>query len=274
MTKRTCIVNGKLVDEVEACVSVFDKGYFFDFSVYSSLKVVQGKPFFPSFHVERLFESAGLIGITHSFTHQNVLSWIHKTVEANVLKDALLRLLLVGDPDMSGKETLYCIPIGGLTFYPDALYRDGAKVITYPGERRVPNAKTKDLLLSFLAYREAVKNGALDALLIDSHGTIREGTRANFFAFKGSTLITPPPEFVLGGITKKIVIEVARQHFTVQEAPILLGEIATYDECFITSTSMNVMPVRCIDEIDFARPFPKTRELQNLFKEHCKNFRE
>ena len=186
------------------------------------------------------------------------------------MKDALVRLLLVGDPDASGQATLYCIPLGGLTFYPDALYRDGAKVITYPGERRVPNAKTKDLLLSFLAYREAHTRGALDALLIDKEGIIREGTRTNFFAFKDDVLIAPPREFVLDGITKKLVQEAARERFKIQEAPIFLKEIATYNECFITSTSMNVMPLRYIDEHECKGPFLKTRELQTLFRAYCK----
>ncbi|MBI4272515.1 aminotransferase class IV [Candidatus Uhrbacteria bacterium] len=272
--QRTCIVNGNAVDEAHACISVFDKGYFFDFSVYSSLKVVQGKIFFPTYHIERLFESAALIGIVHSFTTKDVLSWLKKTVEINALKDALLRILLIGDPDALGQATLYCIPLGGLTFYPDSLYRDGAKAITYAGERRIPNAKTKDLLLGFLAYREALAHGALDALLIDKEGTIREGTRTNFFAFKDDVLITPPREFVLDGITKKIILEAARGRFKIQEAPISLKAIATYSECFITSTSMNVMPLRYIDTHECKGPFSKTRELQTLFRAYCKEHSE
>ena len=79
MTK--IILNGKIIKERDANISIADKGYFFDFAVYSSVKVVQGKIFFPDYHVARLFESAKLIGLEHNFSEKDVLNWLNKLVE-------------------------------------------------------------------------------------------------------------------------------------------------------------------------------------------------
>jgi len=262
------IFNGKIIDISEAQIPVADKGYFFDFAVYSSLKVVQGKIFFPDYHASRLLESARLIGLDHQFKQPQIVDWLKELVEIDQLKDALLRIVLIGDPDKNQDAKLYIFSVGGLTFYPDKFYKHGAKVITYQGQRRVPNSKTKDLLMSFLAYREAKENGALDALLVDKDGNIREGTRTNFFAIKGDVLITPPDEQVLSGIARKIVLEVASKDFQIKFENIRLDEIKNYDEFFISSTSMNVMPVREIDDLVFDSNFEKTRQIAGLFKEY------
>lgn len=261
------IFNGKIINESNAKVSITDKGYFFDFAVYSSIKVIQGKNFFPTYHVDRLFESARLIDLKHEFKKDEVVAWLYKLVEINKIKDALLRIILIGDPDNNKTAKLFIFSVGGLTFYPDRFYRQGVKVITYRGERRIPNSKTKDLLINFLAYREAKKQNALEALLIDKQGNIREGTRSNFFAIKNQTIITPPPDKVLEGITKKIVLRVAKKHFRIIHDDIPLKSVKDYDEFFITSTSMNVMPIRQIDNIIFETNFEKTRLVQKLFKE-------
>jgi branched-chain amino acid aminotransferase len=129
-------------------------------------------------------------------------------------------------------------------------------------------SKVKNLLLNFLAYREARKADALDALLIDQTGNIREGTRTNFFAIKGNTIYTAPAEQVLEGVTKKIVFQVARPQFEIQEVNIAADQLANYDEFFITSTSMNVMPVSQIDDYIIKTDFTQTKKIMALFKEY------
>lgn len=260
------IFNGNLVVKSEATVSIADKGYFFGFSVYSSIKVVQGKVFFPDYHVDRLFESAEVIDLNHNFTKDQVMTWLNLLIKENNLSNALLRMVLIGDVDANENAKLFIFSVGGLTFYPNKLYKNGAKVITYIGERRFPKAKTTDLLLSFVAFREAKKANALDALLIDMHGNIREGTRTNFYAIKANELIVPPAEKVLEGVTKKIVLDIAKDDFVIKEQDISLKDIATYDEFFITSTSMNVMPIRLIDNYEVQNNFEKTKIIIKLFK--------
>jgi len=264
------IFNGKLIDEKEAKIPIADKGYFFDFAVYSSIKVIQGKVFFPDYHVDRLFESAELIGLKHLFKREDVVAWLNELVKANSIKDSLLRIVLIGDPDEKGEEKLFIFQVTGLTFYPDKLYKQGAKAITYPGERRIPQSKTKDLLLSFLAYREAMKNGAIEALLIDNEGFIREGTRSNFFAIKGKTLFAPPARKALEGVTKKIVLEAAKNDFEIRHEGIKPENLKDYDEVFLTSTLFNVMPIKIIDELVMETDFSRTKLISRLFKEFYK----
>ena len=256
------------MEEKDVNVSIADKGYFFDFAVYSSMKVITGKIFFSDYHVKRLFESAKLIGLEHNFSEKKVLNWLNELVEINKIKDSLLRVILVGDPDNKSKAKLFIFPISGLTYYPSKLYKHGVKVITYHGERLIPRAKTKNLLMSFMALREAKDKSAIEALLVDRQGNIREGTRTNFFAIKNKTIITPPEDKILGGITKKIILEIAKKDFDIKHEDISVNKLKNYDEFFITSTSMNVMPIRQIDDMILNTDLKQTKLIAKLFKEY------
>lgn len=262
------IKNGELIEKEKACVSVYNKALFFDFAVYSNIKVVRGKMFLPELEIEKLFESAEIIGLEHNFNKKQLIEWMEKLIKKNNLQDALVRILLIG-PEKDSEPILFMFPVG-LTFYPDKFYKEGVKLITYQGERHFPTSKTKDLLMSYIAYREAQKQDAIDALLVDKDGNICEGTRSSFFVIKNKTLIAPPKEKVLEGVTRKIILQIAPQILKVKETNIPLAEIANYDEYILTGTTLNVMPVREIDGIKLCEGAgEKTRELQKLFKGYC-----
>ncbi|MFH0875147.1 MAG: aminotransferase class IV [archaeon] len=252
--------NGKLIDEKEAVIPVNDKAYFFDFSVYSSLKVIQGRIFFPEYHVERLLESAAILDLRHQFKKEEIVSYLHEVVLKNNLNDAFLRIVLIGDASQNKEAKLYIFPLTGVHYYPSKLYNKGVKVVTYNGERRFPESKTKDLLLSFLAFRKAEENNAIEALLIDREGYVREGTRSNFFAIKENKLITPPKEKILEGITKKIIFDLCDSLFEIVEEDIPFSNLHGYDELFITSTLFNILPVSQIDDDIFTSDFSKTKK--------------
>ncbi|MBU1119160.1 aminotransferase class IV [Patescibacteria group bacterium] len=266
------IQNGKLIQKEEASIPLYSKANFFDFAVYDSIKVVQGKPFFPEFHVDRLLESARIIDLEHPFTKKEIAIWIQLLIDKNKLKDSLIRFLLIGAGDEQEEPTLFMFPVG-LTFYDRKWYKKGVKVITYHGERIVPDSKAKDLLLNFIALREAKKNDAIEALLIDTDGNIREGTRSNFFAVKGSVLYTPPLTDVLEGVTRKIVVDSAKKEtIEVKEEKIPYEKLDEFDEFFVTSTSMNIMPIVEIDDrIVASEVGPITKSLIKSFKEFCKS---
>jgi branched-subunit amino acid aminotransferase/4-amino-4-deoxychorismate lyase len=264
------IKNGELIEKDKATISVYSKSIFFDFAVYSNIKVVQGKMFLPDFEIEKLFESAKVIGLEHHFSKNEIIEWTRKLIEANKLQDALIRVLLIG-PEEGIEPTIFLFPVG-LTFYHKKLYNQGVKLITFKGERLIPTSKTKDLLLCYLAYRKAVEKGAIDALLIDKEGNIREGTRSSFFAVKNNTLIAPPKSKALEGITRKIITDIAPKIMKVREEDIPLGRIKEYDEFFISGTTMNIMPVAQIDDTILRKDAgEKTKELQKIFKEFCES---
>ena len=270
MEAKFVVRNGELIEKDKACISVYNKALFFDFAVYSNIKVTQGKMFLPELEIEKLFESADALGIRHNFTKHKIIDFSKILIKEDNLKDALLRVLLIGQ-EKDAEPLLFIFPVG-LTFYPDKYYNAGVKLVTYEGERFMPVSKSKNLLLNYLAYREAEKNNAIDALLVDKDKYIREGTRTSFFVVEGSDLIMPPREKVLEGVTRKIISEIARKIMDVKEEDIPLGRIKEYDEHFVTGTSIKVMPVRQIDNILLREKVgDKVKELQKLFKEHSDN---
>ena len=261
--------NGELIKREDANISVYNKAFFFDLAVYSNIKVIGGKMFWPELEIEKLLESAEAVGIKYEVERDRLVKWAEKLVKKNGLSDALIRILLIG-PEADSEPLLFMFPVG-LTFYPKQYYKRGVKLVTYEGERFLPNAKTKNLLMSYFAYQEAAKQEALDALLVDREGNIIEGTRSSFFVVKGDELIVPPADKTLEGVTKKIVLEIAPQILKVREANIPLASLTDYDEYFITATTMKVMPVREINEqVVQEQTGEKTKELQRLFAEYSK----
>lgn len=263
------ILNGKLTKKEEACISVFNKAMFFNFAVYDSMKVVKGKPFFPEFHVDRLLESAKIIKLEHPFTKEEILKWVSMIIGKNKLQDAMIRFLLLGAGEPNEKPQLFLFPVG-LTFYQSRDYNKGVKAVTFHGERPIPQSKSKDLLLNFMALREAMHQGAKDALLIDKEGYIREGTRTNFFAVKDGKVYTAPLTDVLEGITRKIVVKLAKENnIEIVEKKVKADKLQDYDEFFFTSTSMNVLPITQIDNYEVPGGVgPITKKLIKLFRDY------
>ena len=270
MEAKFAVKNGKIIKSEDATISVFNKSMFFDFAVYSNIKVVNRKMFMPELEIDTLIESAKSIELKHGFTKLQIMEWAESLIKKCNLNDAIMRLLLIGAESIDD-VILFIFPVG-LTFYPEKFYKQGVKLITFKGERFMPQAKTKNMLMSYIAFKKAQENGALDALLVDNDGNITEGTRCSFFAIKGNTLIAPPKEHALSGITRKIILELAPRILEVKEWPIRVEKLKDYDELFISSTSMNIIPVNQIDNaIICDKAGEKVKELQRLYKELTSN---
>lgn len=222
--------------------------------------------FMPHLEIVKLFESADIIGVKHNFNAEEVVGWARELIKADGIKDALIRVLLIGQED-GFEPFLFLFPVG-LTFYPKVFYKHGVKVITYNGERFMPASKTKNLLLNYIAYREAAKQKAIDALLVDRFGNICEGTRSSFFVIQNNTLIMPPREKVLEGVTRKTIMDIAPKIMNVKEQDIPLEMINQYDECFISATTMDIMPVSQINDVKLRQKAgEKVKSLQELYKD-------
>ena len=160
--------------------------------------------------------------------------------------------------------------------------------MTIPYERFLPRAKTLNMLPSYYYYTEAKAKGYYDVLFADIQGNILEGSRTNFFAIKNRTIFTAPTEKVLEGVTKKHVLQVAREHgFEIQEQDIPLKNLGEFDGAFLTSTSSKIVPITSVipsearaDEeslaqssIEFATITPTIKELMKLFDEFLDDYR-
>ncbi len=255
---RHAVRNEHIIPLEDAVLHVSTKEVFFNFGVYESVKLLSGVVVFLEDHLHRLFESASRLEIRHSFTREMVTRMISELVTADGLDTATMRIQLIG-----GMDPIMFIFPQELPVYPDAFYTTGCPAVTYRGERIVPEVKSNALLLNYLAQRSAAVSGAHEALFVDRHDTIPEGSRSNFFAVTGRRLITPKSG-VLAGVTRKYILELAETvglacEFRCPSLQEVLSD--SFDELFISSTSMGAMPLSSVDGHRFSGSFPVTAML-------------
>jgi len=256
--------NGEILSIDQATIPLSNIEYSYGFGVYENLKVRHGIVYFVSQHIQRLLNSAKSIGLTHEFTKEAITTYITELIEKLDLKEpenaCNLKLVLIG-----GREPqLFIMALA--PYFPDRkVYVEGAKMITVHYERQFPNAKTLNMLPSYLAYKKAQEQECYDALLVSQEGVILEGTRTNFFVIKGTDVFTAPKEAVLEGVTRQTVIHVAKQMgLEIHEAGVPLAQLTDYDGAFVTSTSAKIVPIRQIDEKNFQIP-EKLKELMQAY---------
>jgi branched-subunit amino acid aminotransferase/4-amino-4-deoxychorismate lyase len=239
-------LNGVLLPVAEATVPLDDLAFAYGFGVYETLKVRHGVVYFPEMHEERLWHSARTVDLEHPFHLGDFRRFIDALVEANALGDANLKALLIGG-HTAGEARLVIMALNPL--FPDRKnYKQGGAAITWTGERIYPQAKTLNMLVSYLAFREAQTLGAYDALLVNRNGQVTEGTRTNFFVTDGTALATAPADQVLEGVTQLTLRQVIRDlGIPLVERPLPLSELGSWQGAFLTSTSTKVMPLRQID---------------------------
>lgn len=259
--------NGTLKPLEEAVVPLSSIEYQYGFGVYESIRVVNGVIYFIEEHLERLMESARIVGLTHQFTPESVRVALEKLVAETESGTYNIKILLIG----GNEPNLYILPLN--PHFPDKkLYRDGIHCVVYTYERAFPHAKTLNMLQSYLAYKQAKEAGAYDAVLLDREGRITEGTRTNFFCIKEKTLYSPPEETILLGVTRKTVLKVAAENgFEVVEKDIRPEDLASYDGAFLTSTSSGIMPIASIGDFTFGAQPAALKELSVAYDTFVKN---
>ena len=263
--------NGAIRPMSEATIPLSNIEYTYGFGVYEIIRVTRGTPRFMADHVERLFRSAQIIELEHPFTPNTVTQWIESLV-AELGKETVcnLKILLIGARKPEDCQ-LFIIPLAPL-FPEKKLYTRGATAITFENERMYPQAKTLNMFGSYIAYRKARQLDAYDALLVDRHGCIAEGTRTNFFCIKGRTIHSPPQEDILEGVTRKHMLEVAKKaDFDVVQKRIPMKSLPDFDCAFLTSTSTGIVPLKKIDGHEFAEaPTKELKELMDSFEKAVK----
>lgn len=275
-------MNGRLTPEKEAVISVFDHGFLYGDGVFEGIRAYNGRVFKLKEHVKRLYESAHSIMLPIPYTQQEMIEAVVDTVNANELKDAYIRVVVsrgVGDLGLDPrkcKESQVVIIADKIVLYPEELYEKGLNVITVATRRNIadaldPKIKSLNYLNNILAKIEANRAGVLEALMLNSQGYICEGTGDNIFIVRKGVLITPPSHMgILEGITREAVIDLAGQEgIQVQEAPFTRHDLYVADECFLTGTAAEVIPVIEADMrvIGSGKPGPVTRRLIGLFRE-------
>jgi branched-subunit amino acid aminotransferase/4-amino-4-deoxychorismate lyase len=258
--------NGVLVSPAEAVVSVFTPALYGAYGVYESLKVVNGIPFEEDGHLKRLVRSAEILVFPLPADLGTFHRWIVEVLSANSTPTCTLRIFVMG-PENGGEAVAYIWP-QPLPEYPHEYYTSGATALTFEGCRYLPQAKSLNSLVSFLAQRAARVAGVHEGLL-HRDGCLTEGSNSNLFVVMAGVVITPPAQTVLSGVTRDIVIALAAANgIPLREDPLLIADTPRWDECFITSTSRHVMPVTVVDgtPVGTGMVGPVTRRLMALFE--------
>lgn len=253
-------IDGKFYDKEEAKVSVFDHGFLYGDGVFEGIRAYNGKIFRVDEHIDRIFASAQYIKLQIPMTKEELKEALYKTLEVNNLKDAYIRLVVsrgVGDlgldPRKCPNPSVIIIATYWGAMYGD-MYSKGIKVIT-ASTRRIPpqcidvKAKTLNYLNNILAKIETFDNQADEALMLDVEGFVSEGTGDNIFIVKDGKILTPSMDSsILGGITRNVVIEIAKNlNIDVIERRLTLLEIYNADEAFMTGTAAEIIPIREVD---------------------------
>lgn len=280
-------LNDRFVDRKEALVSVFDHGFLYGDGVYETLRTYGGRFFMLQPHVARLQRSARLIGLTIPVPEQEWPALLREAVERNGLTEAHLRITLsrgegeLGlDPALCPKPTLV-IMAKPIAQYPAHLFEEGVPLTLAVTRRNLatalpPQIKSLNFLNNILAKREAGQAGTFDALMLNAEGLLTECTTSNFFFVSGGRLYTPSVDCgILDGITREVVLTLARDNgMSVEEGRYPAEALAHAEEAFLTNTSMEIMPVRSLDQalIGAGRPALVTRRLRELFHSNLARF--
>jgi len=278
-------LNGKLVNKKEAKITVFDHGLLYGDGVFEGIRSYNGLVFKLNEHLDRLFKSAKAIELAMPLTKKELVDATIKTLKANRLKDAYIRLVVtrgVGDlgldPRKCKHSTVFIIT-DKIVLYPREFYEKGLEIVIAKTKRNIkealnPNIKSLNYLNNILAKIEAIKANVEEAIMLSSDGYVAECTGDNIFIIKGSALITPPVEIgALNGITRLSVIKLAKKTgCVVTEEMIKPEDLYEADECFLTGTAAEIIPVRKIDGnvIGSGKPGKITSKLLTAFQELTK----
>ena len=277
---RIIFMNDRLVPEEEAKVSVFDHGLLYGDGVFEGLRSYGGKVFRLDAHLDRLWASARAICLEIPLSKAVVAKAVNDTLAANKLVDGYVRLVVTRgagslglDPNRTQNPQVIVIA-DTISLYPREYYEQGLKIVTAATQRvqsaaLSPRIKSLNYLNNIMAKLEGLRAGCVEALMLNHKGEVAECTGDNVFVVRSGVLLTPPPDAgILEGITRNAVMELARSSgIDCREAALTRHDLYTADECFLTGTAAEVIPVVDIDGrgIGPGTPGPITKRLTTAF---------
>jgi branched-chain amino acid aminotransferase len=285
MAKRIWL-DGKLVDSQQASINVFDHGVLYGDGVFEGLRQYAGRVFKLDEHLRRLFDSAKSIRLPIPYTRDELAQAILQTTAANNLSDSYIRLVVTRGVGALGISPLNCakptvvIIADLIKMYSEETYRTGMAIITASTIRTSPAAlspkiKSLNYLNNIMAKWEAIDAGVSEAVMLNQFGYVCECTADNIFIVRDGVLFTPPEESgILLGITRGTVIELAaKNEIQVRQVNLTRHDLYTADECFLTGTGAEIVPVTSIDRRAIGNGYvgPVTRALTEAFHQEVRS---
>ncbi|MDA7978429.1 MAG: branched-chain-amino-acid transaminase [Pirellulales bacterium] len=273
-------INGKLLPKEQATISVFDRGLLYGDGIFEGIRSYNGKVFRMREHLDRLWDSARAVALEIPISKEEMDKAIYETLQVNDLPDGYIRLIVtrgagtLGLDPFSASNPQVIIIADTISLYPAEFYENGLEIVTASTIRNHPaalNARIKSLnyLNNIMAKVEAITAGAKEALMLNHTGEVAECTGDNIFLVKNNTLYTPPMSAgILGGVTRDAVMELAAATGReTRETALTRHDVYVADECFLTGTAAEVIPVVKIDSraIGVGKPGPVTLDIKERF---------
>jgi branched-chain amino acid aminotransferase len=269
-------IDGKYYDEKAAKISVFDHGLLYGDGIFEGIRAYNGRVFKLKEHIDRLFYSAKALLLELPLSHAAIMRAVVETCRKNNLRDGYIRLLVTRGVGTLGLNPNRCkrpsviVIADKIQLYPPAMYEKGMAIVTVPTTRNHHNAvnpaiKSLNYLNNILAKIEANIAGVEEAIMLNTSGYVAECTGDNVFILKGGQMFTPPLSAgALYGITRGVVMNLAREaDIPVSEPDLTRYDLFNADECFLTGTGAELIPVTKIDGrvIGTGKPGPITKRL-------------
>jgi len=278
---RQVYINGKFVPAEQASVSVFDHGLLYGDGVFEGLRSYSGKVFHLEEHVRRLYESALAICLEIPMSQAEMCEAIDLSVQTNGLDDGYIRAVVTRGAGTLGLDPNHCsnpqviIIADTIALYPEEMYEQGLEIVTASVIRNHPAAlspriKSLNYLNNILAKIEGLRAGCVETLMLNHKGEVAECTGDNLFLVRDGRLLTPPLDAgILGGITRDVVVELAQEAgIEVLKVALTKHDVYVADECFLTGTAAEVIPVVKVDDrcIGTGKPGPITLDLKERYR--------
>jgi branched-chain amino acid aminotransferase len=273
-------IDGRYYDEKTAKISVFDHGLLYGDGVFEGIRAYNGRVFKLTEHIDRLFFSAKAILLEVPMSKADLGTAVVETCRRNRLKDGYVRLVLTRgkgtlglNPNKCGRPSVIIIA-GKIQLYPEEFYQRGLEIVTVPTTRNLhsalnPAIKSLNYLNNILAKIEANNAGCEEAIMLNAEGYVAECTGDNLFIIKDGRMSTPPlAAGALYGITRGTVMDLARAAgIEVSEPNLTRYDVFNADECFVTGTGAEVVPVVKVDGrvIGSGKPGSITRNLVKAY---------
>ena len=283
---RNIWLDGKIVDESDAKISVFDHGLLYGDGIFEGIRFYNGRVFRLTEHIERLYLSAKALLLKMPWTLEEVCEATLQTIRANNLNDGYIRLVVtrgIGDlglnPYLCPNPSMFIIA-SGITLYPAELYENGLEVVTCSTRRPTPaslspQVKSLNYLNNVMAKVEALKAGAKEGLMLNEQGYVAECTGDNVFVVKKGEVITPPvSDGSLDGITRQVIFELCSElGISIRERSMARYDIYTADESFLTGTAAETIPMVKLDEreIGDGKPGPISLRLIEAYRQKVRS---
>lgn len=273
-------ISGKHYDKEDAKISVYDHGLLYGDGVFEGMRSYGGKVFRLAEHLDRLWDSAQSIWLKIPISREAMAKAVNETLKLNGITDGYIRLVVTRGSGTLGLDPNKCpqpeviIITDHIQLYPEEFYTNGLEIITASTIRNhsaalSPRIKSLNYLNNILAKIEGLKAGCVEALMLNAKGEVAECTGDNIFLVKRGQLLTPPIDAgILEGITRNAVMELAQKAgVTVKEMALTKHDVYTADECFLTGSAAEVIPVVKIDSrvIGNGKPGPLTCDLRERF---------